>query len=299
MNSPLGQVDIYPGYQAIVFLHDNGIFSTVIARSSDDQALAALRLTEVFDAAARGDPRAGRLDRPGPFSSVHPGSGRRPAAQHLPGPARRRRRRRPARAGVRRRHRVHHEPRRRAGCRHLAAAGPANCSGCSTNDSDDLVAATLAFDAWCTDNIAPWFDDHVYWDADLARRWAGGDVDLSRPLPSDLIVAAAEADPALFPLVGPYLGMRALPASLDAAQPRAREIYASGWRPPRPRRPHARRARRAGRRARLRQSALTRAVPGQAAGSTVTRWSQSVRPSRNRTPSAHRASTAPPANCSV
>ena len=38
---------------------------------------------------------------------------------------------------------------------------------------------------------------------------------------------------------------------------------------------------------------------GQAAGSTLPRWSHSVRPSRNRTPSAHRASTAPPANCSV
>ena len=41
------------------------------------------------------------------------------------------------------------------------------------------------------------------------------------------------------------------------------------------------------------------ASPGQAAGSTLPRWSQIVRPSRNRTPSAHRASTAPPANCSV
>jgi hypothetical protein len=100
--------------------------------------------------------------------------------------------------------------------------------------SDDLAAATLAFDQWCTDNIAPWYDDHVRWDADLARRWAGGDVDLSRPLPSDLVVAAAEADPSLFPLIGPYLGMRALPASLDAVQPRVREIYAGGWRPPVP-----------------------------------------------------------------
>ncbi len=100
--------------------------------------------------------------------------------------------------------------------------------------SHDLAAATLAFDRWCTDNIAPWYDDHVQWDADLARRWAGGDVDLSRPLPSDLVVAATEADPSLFPLIGPYLGMRALPASLDAVQPRVREIYAGGWRPPVP-----------------------------------------------------------------
>jgi hypothetical protein len=30
----------------------------------------------------------------------------------------------------------------------------------------DLADATLAFDRWCTDNIAPWFDDHVYCDAE-------------------------------------------------------------------------------------------------------------------------------------
>jgi hypothetical protein len=53
-------------------------------------------------------------------------------------------------------------------------------------------------------------------------------------LPSDLIVAAAEADAALKDLVGPYAVMDALPASLTPAQARAREIYADGWRPPVP-----------------------------------------------------------------
>ena len=80
------------------------------------------------------------------------------------------------------------------------------------------------------------------------RRWAGGDIDVSRPLPSDLIVAAAEADAALRlvlagadpdggggqDLVGPFTIMDALPASLAPVQARAREIYASGWRPPVP-----------------------------------------------------------------
>jgi 2-polyprenyl-6-methoxyphenol hydroxylase-like FAD-dependent oxidoreductase len=56
MNSPLGQVDLYPGYQVIVFLHDDGIFSATIVRSSHDGALAALRSTEVFEAAARAIP---------------------------------------------------------------------------------------------------------------------------------------------------------------------------------------------------------------------------------------------------
>jgi hypothetical protein len=35
-------------------------------------------------------------------------------------------------------------------------------------------------------------------------------------------------------VVGPFQAMLAPPASLDAAQARAREIFASGWRPPVP-----------------------------------------------------------------
>jgi hypothetical protein len=74
----------------------------------------------------------------------------------------------------------------------------------------------------------------VYTDADLQRRWAGGDVDLSRRLPSDLIVAAAEAHPHLNSTIMPYFMMRALPSSLTAIEPRVREIYAGGWRPAMP-----------------------------------------------------------------
>ena len=98
----------------------------------------------------------------------------------------------------------------------------------------DLTSCSLAFDHWCAARIRPWFDDHVYWDADLIRRWSGQDVDLSRPLPPDLIMAAAQADPEIARAVGPYQAMRALPASLDAVQARARDIYATGWRPPAP-----------------------------------------------------------------
>ncbi|GAA2874768.1 hypothetical protein GCM10010472_35190 [Pseudonocardia halophobica] len=236
MNFPLGQTDVYPGYQSIVFLHDNGIFSTVIARSSDDRALAALRLTEVFEAAAAAIPALAAWTDPGralPFTPVLPGGRLRNTYQGqlddtgavaLPG---------------------------------LVFVGDAVCTtnpavgrGITTSllqarqllhllddDAHDLVGLGLAFDAWCSDTIAPWFEDHLYWDAELIRRWAGADIDLTRPLPSDLVVAAAQADPGLFPLIGPYLGMRALPASLDAARPRAAEIYASGWRPPVPQGP--------------------------------------------------------------
>ena len=64
------------------------------------------------------------------------------------------------------------------------------------------------------------------------RRWAGGEVDLSRALPSDLVVAAAGADPQLRAAVEPYDRMAALPSSLHELQDRARAIYATGWRPP-------------------------------------------------------------------
>jgi hypothetical protein len=76
------------------------------------------------------------------------------------------------------------------------------------------------------------FDDHVYWDADQVRRWAGGDVDLTRKLPSDLVVLCAmEADQSLMRFVGPYLGMQATPSILDPARAAAHEYYARGWRP--------------------------------------------------------------------
>jgi 2-polyprenyl-6-methoxyphenol hydroxylase-like FAD-dependent oxidoreductase len=234
MNSPLGQMDFYPGYHAIVFPHDNGVFSTLVARASNDRSFEPLRLPEVFDAAARAIPALAAWtdpDRARPLTAVLPGG---------------------------RLHNTYRGQLDDTGAVPLPGLVFVGDSVCTTNPalgrgvttsllqarallrlleehSHDLADATLAFDRWCTANIAPWFDDHVYWDAEQSRRWAGGDVDLTRPLPSDLIVAAAmEADPSLLPLIGPYLGMRALPASLDAVQARVHRIYADGWRPPVP-----------------------------------------------------------------
>jgi hypothetical protein len=59
-------------------------------------------------------------------------------------------------------------------------------------------------------------------------------VDLTRRLPSDLIVAAVQASPELITVVGPYQAMLSPPGCLDSVQDRVREIYASGWRPPVP-----------------------------------------------------------------
>jgi hypothetical protein len=95
----------------------------------------------------------------------------------------------------------------------------------------DAEAIGESFDAWCTEQIKPWVDDHVHMDEATRRRWAGQDLDLSQPLPSDLILAAAETDPAMRPAIGGYLSMTALPSSLRVLEPRARALYATGWRP--------------------------------------------------------------------
>ena len=232
-NSPIGMVAIYPGYQAIVFPHDNRIFSTLIARASTDRRLVGLRFPEAFEAASQAIPSLAAWtepDRARPITPVLPGG------------------------------RLHNTYRAQ-----LDDAGQVAVHGlifvgdavCTTNPSvgrgiatslmqaqrllalldehrRDFTACSLEFDRWCTENIKPWFSDHVYWDAELIRRWSGQDVDLTKPLPSDLIMAATAVDPEMLKVVGPYMAMHALPASLAAVEPRAREIYASGWRPPVP-----------------------------------------------------------------
>ena len=95
----------------------------------------------------------------------------------------------------------------------------------------DAVAVGESFDAWCAEQIKPWVDDHVHMDDSTRRRWAGQDIDLDLPLPSDLILAAAQADPGILGASFGYLGMTALPASLRAVEPRARTLYSTGRRP--------------------------------------------------------------------
>ena len=233
VNAPFGVMETYPGYLVAVFIHDNGILSALIARASTDRQLAALRAPSVFETAARVIPALAAWTHPRqaqPITAVLPGGrlynsyrGQLNDAGHV------------ALDG-------------------LICAGDAVCTtnptagrgvttsllqarqliGLLEEHGRDLTTCSLAFDHWCTRNIKPWFDDHVYWDADLVRRWSGEDVDLTRPLPSDLVMAAAQADPDMMKTVGPYQAMLAPPDSLNAIQARARDIYASGWRPPTP-----------------------------------------------------------------
>ncbi|HYN33246.1 MAG TPA: hypothetical protein VES40_11520, partial [Ilumatobacteraceae bacterium] len=94
--------------------------------------------------------------------------------------------------------------------------------------------ATIAdpFGAWCDTWIRPWVEDHMAFDAETVRRWRGHDLDLSQPLTSAAIVAAAQVDSRIEPEVAPFLAMNALPTSLTDAEPMARAVYETGWRQP-------------------------------------------------------------------
>jgi 2-polyprenyl-6-methoxyphenol hydroxylase-like FAD-dependent oxidoreductase len=226
VNSPIGLSLSYPGYVAVVFLHDNRTFSITLIHDGSDRRLRRLRDNGAFESAVRAIPQLSEWIEPTRSQPITP---------VLPG------------GRLYNSYRGQADPAVLAG---LISVGDAVCTTTplagrgvalallqagelvrTLEDEHDIASATMRFDEWCTVHIRPWFDDHRYTDADRVRRWSGQDVDLSRPLPSDLIVGAAEADSALNTIVGPYNSMDALPASLAPAEPRAREIYASGWRP--------------------------------------------------------------------
>ena len=212
VNMPFGVVVTYPGYLAAVFIHDSRILSVLIARASTDRQLAALRTRAAFEAAARAVPALAAWTDPGrarPITPVLPGGRLYNSYQSQ----------------------LNHA--RRVALDGLIYAGD---SVCTTNPAAgrgvttsllqarqliallqvhglDFTSCSLAFDHWCAGHIKPWFDDHVYWDADLIRRWSGQDVDLTRPLPPDPIMAAAQADPEIAKAAGPYQAMLAPPAS--------------------------------------------------------------------------------------
>ncbi|PRY23320.1 FAD-dependent oxidoreductase [Pseudosporangium ferrugineum] len=230
VNVPLGLLSLFPGYLAGVFLQDGRTVSVLIARLTADRELAGLRAPEAFEAAVRLIPGLDAWTDPGRSE---------PASPVLPG------------AHLRNTYRGQLGADGRVPLPGLVHLGDAVCTtnptagrGIATSLMQacqfvrtlgpDVEAATVAFDEWCTERIRPWFDDHVAWDADEVRLWSGEDVDLTRPLTSGHIVAATQADPSLMRVVAPYLMMEALPASLAAAEPRARELYAGGWRQPMP-----------------------------------------------------------------
>ena len=220
----------YVGYLVIVFLHERGIFSALIIRSTGDRELVALRHTRAFEAAAAAIPGLRAWTDPdvsaavtdvlpgGPLLNVYRGQRGPSGALALPG---------------------------------LVFVGDSVCTttpnfgrGLTTSLTQvsellrlvdvhgrDVEAIGGELDTWDEAGMRPWVEDHITMDHALARRWAGDDIDLSARLPSDVIMMAAAQDPSIGAAVGPYVSMQALPSSLGAVEERARAVYRTGWRP--------------------------------------------------------------------
>jgi 2-polyprenyl-6-methoxyphenol hydroxylase-like FAD-dependent oxidoreductase len=228
--SPIAYEGNFDGFQVLVFPHERGVFSTVIMRPSHDAELKLLRHDRAYDAACAAIPALAAWTDPSraePLASVFPGGS---LLNHY-----------------RSQRRVDGTPLLRG----LVVVGDAVATTTpnfgrgvtlALMQAERLLAEVDAhggdlddvrdsFDAWSTEEIAPWVRDHVDMDTARLARWAGQDVDLSEPLPSDLVLAAARQDSVIADALPPYLSMVAGPASLDPLQPAARAVYETGWRP--------------------------------------------------------------------
>jgi 2-polyprenyl-6-methoxyphenol hydroxylase-like FAD-dependent oxidoreductase len=227
---PIAWQGDFDGYLVLVFPHEQGVFSTVIMRNGHDAELKLLRHDAAYDAACAAIPGLAAWTDPAraePLGSVFPGGS---LLNHYRG--QRRVDGRPLLSG-------------------LVVVGDA--VGTTTPnygrgvtlalmqaerllaDVDaygaDLVAVRDSFDVWCGDVIAAWVRDHVDMDTSRVARWSGAELDLAQPLPSDLVLSAAQQDPGIGLALGPYLSMAAGPATLEPLQEAARRVYETGWRP--------------------------------------------------------------------
>ncbi len=224
MNTPLGFVGEFDGYQCLVFLHESRHFSVVLVRPTADATLAMLRGELAYEAACAAIPVLAEWTdaaRAFPTSEVMVGGALRNVYRSqtlIPGlvtlgdavatttPTRGR--------GV------------AMACMQIEALLQLIDGG-----ADPLTVAQ-PFDAWCETNIEPWVVDHVDIDGGMVKRWQGHDIDLSGPLTSNLIADAVQAEPLIGPYADGYFAMTGLPASLRPAEPLARAVYGTGWRPP-------------------------------------------------------------------
>jgi 2-polyprenyl-6-methoxyphenol hydroxylase-like FAD-dependent oxidoreductase len=228
MSGPVAWQADLPGYQAIIFPHEHGYFSVLLVRPTSDAALKGLRHRAAFEAACRAIPGLDEWTDPARSS---------PVTEVLPGG--------PLRNAYRGQRGV--DGRAVPGLVSVgdavATTTPTFGRGLATTFLQVVHLMALLdhgtapdqlaeeFDGWCEQNMLPWVLDHLHMDGELVRRWEGIDVDLDRPLPSDLVLAAVEQDPRIGAAAGPYLTMRGLPSCLDQVEPLAHAVYATGWRP--------------------------------------------------------------------
>jgi 2-polyprenyl-6-methoxyphenol hydroxylase-like FAD-dependent oxidoreductase len=230
-NSPIGLSLGFARYFAVAFLHDAGTFSITIAHDGRDPRVRALRHAHVFESVVRTIPRLREWIDADVAESMTP---------VLPG------------GRLHNGYRGQCDERGALATPGMISVGDAVCTttplagrgvtlalaqasrltAIIDRHGADVDSAAEEFDSWCSTAIRPWFEDHRHADAERLRRWSGGDVDLTRPLPSDLIVAAGAVDDRVRSGAEAYARMDALPDSLVAVEPLARGVFASGWRPP-------------------------------------------------------------------
>jgi hypothetical protein len=214
----------FDGYDAMVFPHERGHFSVVLVRPTSDAGLKQLRQRELFEAACRAIPGLAAwtdLDRSVPCGDIVPGGLPRNVYRWQ----------RPL-TGVVSVGDAVATTTPTAG-RGIAMASMQIRSLLDLIDAGaDLIDIAGPFGEHCDAEIRPWVEDHMVTDIERAQRWLGGELDLSRPLTSMTILEAAPADPRILEHAGGYLAMTALPATLAPAEPLARAVYETGWRPP-------------------------------------------------------------------
>lgn len=223
MGSPIAYMADFDGYQCLVFLHEGGHFSVVIVRPTADAALKALRLVAAFERACRAIPVLAEWTRP---------DRAQPTSRVLVGGA------------------LRNVYRSQAGMPGLVSVGDSVATTTPTrgrgiamacmqvtallallDDGADPVTVGGPFGAGATAPSNPGWPTTSRFDGGMVRRWQGEDLDLSIPLTSDAIAAAADADPRIGEHAAGYFEMTALPQSLRPAEALARAVYRGGWRP--------------------------------------------------------------------
>lgn len=228
--SPVPFAAEHTGYVTIAFPQDDDTVCALIVRPSADRELADLRHEQVFQHATAAIPNLAPWTDPDRFEPIAPTR---------------------AGSGLTNSYRSHLDEHGQVPLAGLLFVGdsvsttnPAAGRGVSLgllqaqaamrllDAGTDLESAVRELDTWCTDNIRPWYDDHLYWDATLLRRFGGGGIDLDAKIPSDVIAAAAERIPEIAPAAGMYRAMVAQPSVLSSYEEPVRALLRSGWRPP-------------------------------------------------------------------
>lgn len=211
------------GYLTIVFPQDDATHSALVVRATHDRDFAKVQSNDVFDRAASLIPNLAKWTDPDRFAPItdvmkgglltnlYRGQGG-PSGLFFVGDAVSTTSPMAGRGGV-------------VGLGQVAALMPL-LDALGVDDARD------GFEVYCTENVRPWYEDHVQWDASMLSRWAGEEIDIEGPLSSDLICAAAAEAPDIADVAEGFAAMLVMPAQLHSVEERAREVLRTGWRPP-------------------------------------------------------------------